>query len=484
MFLFKKTKSLAKRIGMNMVVYGYIGFMVFLMISSAFPEIFENCKRIVSAVFSFVFIVGLVVTVVCVLAELFRNITKGQKQKNKLERGLSSDKCKVADNSQSAEAKNGKAEKTEAEYDERQATLKKQLDNIDVIIDRVLRKRKFVYSADTIEGLRDSASNFVKQYIDNERAFYTFYWSEYPMGAIHNRLFIKDNGIWCVSQYDFDKKPKENITQYPEINDENFLEHFLEVLLNNEYNKEKKGEVIKAEDSSISKRSYTGKPDIKLGECYNEGFTEQYISLRKDEKGYFIYENLWHYNANKEECIGTTYIDFSYIAEGNVKRFVDFLKKQYPDYEIDRYVKDNKELCKLFLSDAISILADFLRNNGYDIKFACNEMSVVKQSDDPWNHFNKFIVKPDGVYNFVEVQMGGYSLIKRLSCSNYKVASFVVLSYFIVSNFSLRDSADDDMQMILRVIKEHIDYVLRFTMDYDRGQWFIDILKKEVSVDI
>lgn len=93
------------------------------------------------------------------------------------------------------------------------------------------------------------------------------------------------------------------------------------------------------------KSSYT---DIKLGEKFDGGFTEYYISLRKDIKGYCIYENSWHYNAGIETHISTKYLDDSQIKSFSFDSFIRFIKSQCPNYEIDRYTENNAELLRIF----------------------------------------------------------------------------------------------------------------------------------------
>ena len=52
------------------------------------------------------------------------------------------------------------------------------------------------------------------------------------------------------------------------------------------------------------------------------------------------------------------------------------------------------------MNNAIVLMVSFLKSVNYDIEFNDNCMTIVKHKDDPWNHFNKFIAKPDGVYNY------------------------------------------------------------------------------------
>lgn len=94
--------------------------------------------------------------------------------------------------------------------------------------------------------------------------------------------------------------------------------------------------------------------DIKLGEKFDGGFTEYYIYLRKDIKGYYIHESSWHYNAGTETHISTKYLDDSQIKSFSFDIFIRFIKAQYPEYEIDdEYLKDNIDLLRVFKKEKI-----------------------------------------------------------------------------------------------------------------------------------
>ena len=83
MFLFKKTKNLVKRIGMNMAVYGYCGGFVLMPLALYVPKVIAYYICCLTAVFSFVAIIGSVISVVCFFIEIFTyNPTKYEQQKN------------------------------------------------------------------------------------------------------------------------------------------------------------------------------------------------------------------------------------------------------------------------------------------------------------------------------------------------------------------------------------------------------------------
>lgn len=88
--------------------------------------------------------------------------------------------------------------------------------------------------------------------------------------------------------------------------------------------------------------------EIKLGEYFDGGFVEHYITLCKDKKGFYIHENSWHYNAHKETFLSIKRLEENYFKNNTFEQFVKFLKNNYPKYEVDRYVEDDKELQSLF----------------------------------------------------------------------------------------------------------------------------------------
>ena len=113
----------------------------------------------------------------------------------------------------------------------RMRILEQQLSQIDSIIDNTINKRQNAYSSDFLEKTKEEAETFMKGYILDPMHSFTFYWSEYPMGAIHSKEFRRINSVWCVYQYDYDKQPPERRTEYPDINDDNILEGLVEILL-------------------------------------------------------------------------------------------------------------------------------------------------------------------------------------------------------------------------------------------------------------
>ncbi len=122
------------------------------------------------------------------------------------------------------------------------------------------------------------------------------------------------------------------------------------------------------------------------------------------------------------------------------------------------------------MSNTISLMISFLKSNDYDIEFNNNSMTIVKHKDDPWNHFNKFIAKSDGVYNYVEVQMSGYDEKKRVSCCDFETACFLLLALFVSRESSPKQ---DDL---LFEIKKYADIVVEKSTDCCKGKFIIDEL--------
>lgn len=110
-------------------------------------------------------------------------------------------------------------------------SLEQQLIQIDSIIINVIAERHLNSQPAFINEIKEKAVCFLKNYITDSNHSFTFYWSEYPMGATHSKEFRKIDSVWCIYQYDYDKTPREKKTPYPNINDDNILESFIRVLL-------------------------------------------------------------------------------------------------------------------------------------------------------------------------------------------------------------------------------------------------------------
>lgn len=123
---------------------------------------------------------------------------------------------------------------------------------------------------------------------------------------------------------------------------------------------------------------------------------------------------------------------------------------------------------------ANSMMIDYLLENGYEIEYNQSEMSIWKRRADPYDESGKFVARPDGMYNYIEVIMGCYDLKKRLSCKNLETASFVMLAYFFASTVSSRDEKDARVQSIRKAIGACLKLALENTSEYEVGQCFLD----------
>lgn len=150
------------------------------------------------------------------------------------------------------------------------------------------------------------------------------------------------------------------------------------------------------------------------------------------------------------------------------------------------YVQNNYHCCKeiqpISIPDEdgfiVRVITHYLRKENYDITVDSNVMTIVKHSDDPWNGFNEFVAKKDGVYNYIERAMGSYELTKRISCRSLEVSSFVMMAYFVSCCIKHKEELDYNELLIKREIRTSLDDVLKETKAEYKGQYFIDEIKK------
>ena len=176
-----------------------------------------------------------------------------------------------------------------------------------------------------------------------------------------------------------------------------------------------------------------------------------------------IDENNWRELADK--AIGS-FVDKAIDRKETEKRMAQ--KWRY-SYLAEKDIKYNVD--KTDAAETIDLMRTFLKDKNYDIVFSENKMTIVKHSDDPWNHFNKFIAKPDGIYNYVEVQMGGYDEKKRVSCKDFETACFLLLSMYVV-----REQKHGEDNQLIAEMKRYSDAVINNSADYWKGQFIIDEL--------
>jgi len=109
--------------------------------------------------------------------------------------------------------------------------INKQIEIVEKIVDEYVSCNNLNLSPCFIENVKTRVKNFLLEYRDNPNRYYVFYWSEYPMGAIHNKVLIKIDSIWHIVQDDYDKKPSEKRTPFPEINDENLVTYLVKFII-------------------------------------------------------------------------------------------------------------------------------------------------------------------------------------------------------------------------------------------------------------
>ena len=102
-----------------------------------------------------------------------------------------------------------------------------QLDRIDDVLANWQKQNNVQLQDDIIATIKNEineAVEFIKTHTDGGRM--DFYFSEYPMGAVHSKGIIFSNGEWLLTKTDYDKKPP-----YKSIKLSNcgFIEAFIEI---------------------------------------------------------------------------------------------------------------------------------------------------------------------------------------------------------------------------------------------------------------
>lgn len=212
---------------------------------------------------------------------------------------------------------------------------------------------------------------------------------------------------------------------------------------------------------------YENNADGSLYSMFN--FKSLVIELSRNGYPFFIvFEKGEIYATNKP-----------YVTEALGDVFKDLtISLDLENQELPENRQKNK---KYNLCPSIDLMTEFLKKKNYEIEHNSNEMSVVQYSDDSWNHFNKIIARKDGIYNFIERNMGGYELTKRLSCDNLETSSFVLLAYFCAIEISKEKSISVDGKKVSKEIKQYVGVILEKVSDYNYGQWIIDEIRKVFS---
>ncbi len=358
MFLFKNTKSLVKRIGMNLSVYGFAGIPITILLIIFLPKTVAGYIYALTVIFSFALIIGLIISVVGFFTETVF-ITKHYKETD--EQIKTRTKCSRC------------------------------------------------------------GGTFSKIEINNNKP-YCYICSSYyssKFNVIDGKLVDKESGQALLKEVILLSKPLHSC----------------------------RGNI---EPTDFIINLFTDKVEIIWGVGWCGG------SSHADGAG------------------GTEFLEANYFEKNTIDDFVSYLNSKPWGKDFVKWlnIKENKQIINLFctMNKPIKLMTDFLQNENYDIEFSDDSMTIVKQTDDPWNHFNEFIAKADGVYNFIEVQMGGYDEKKRVSCCNFETACFLTLALF-VSRENLHNQ-----DALLFEIKKYANIVVENSTDYWRGQFIIDEL--------
>ena len=109
--------------------------------------------------------------------------------------------------------------------------LSKQKDEVEEIINEYISSNKVRLTTSFVEKIKKKVEQFLTEYNNNEKSYYVFYWSEYPMGAIHNKVLMKLESTWYIIHDDYDEKPREKRTPYPQITDENLARYLVKFII-------------------------------------------------------------------------------------------------------------------------------------------------------------------------------------------------------------------------------------------------------------
>lgn len=136
-----------------------------------------------------------------------------------------------------------------------------------------------------------------------------------------------------------------------------------------------------------------------------------------------------------------------------------------------------------------AVITDFLETKGYTVKSDEESLTVAKTGSDGQSNVNTFVAKADGIYNFIEVVMGGYDLRKRLNCPNPQTARMILLSKYVMEvvkcesgivNLPEFKALLDVFSVYENVINQHYSRTPNYRSTYILEDYFdlIDIRKK------
>ena len=87
------------------------------------------------------------------------------------------------------------------------------INNVRLIDHQILKIKNEILTA--IEFIKNNKNN---------NSIMDFYYSEYPMGAIHSKSIRRKNTEWFLEQYDYDKKPQLKSVM---LSSDSFIEDFI-----------------------------------------------------------------------------------------------------------------------------------------------------------------------------------------------------------------------------------------------------------------
>ncbi|MBO5870324.1 MAG: hypothetical protein J6Q89_06195 [Clostridia bacterium] len=223
--------------------------------------------------------------------------------------------------------------------------------------------------------------------------------------------------------------------------------------------------------------------------------TNQPILIHEEIDGHYVsryrllkilsFKEVRNYAKKSCDVVSVSARNFFEIDKGNWRELVDKAISSFVDKAIGRKETEKRRaqkrqdsylagkditynVEKTRCAETTDLMRTFLKDKNYDIVFSENKMTIVKHSDDPWNHFNEFIAKSDGIYNYAEVQMGGYEEKKRVSCQDFGTACFLMLAFFII-----RENLTDRL-MSMSFARDCAVFVIEHSADYWNGQFIID----------
>lgn len=179
--------------------------------------------------------------------------------------------------------------------------LKKRSAEIDKIVASVIAESGVDVSAAGADRIKCSAEKFIRGYIKTRTLVYMIYDFSTEDNFVSLKYFEKDkeNDIWYVYYKNSTKETEQAKTYYPEINEENLIEEFIKILINEEL-LAGKSTLIRYEEERTDKNGkiYLGCTggwefseyfyDKKNNEFLEEKYCREYLDTGTVFKGFFI----------------------------------------------------------------------------------------------------------------------------------------------------------------------------------------------------